>query len=373
MKKTITQTYTAAPTATLTLRAECKRCLFTDDFAKIHDDGECEYCKLQDKLAGQAKDWPGVLNKVKKAGKNNQFDCLMGISGGADSSVLLYLAVKVWGLRPLVIHLDNRWNLDIAENNMKVITEYLNTPLFVYYPDKQEYDALNDSFLKAGVPDADIPNDIAMTKLSYQTAAKYGIKYLLLGHDLRREGSTPAKWTYMDAKYVQSVYTYWTGKTLKNYPLFTFWDQIRYGFKGIKQVRPFHFGDFDREKVLNELRSIGWKDYEAKHCENIYTEFVGSYLLPNKFKIDKRLVYYSAQIRSGLMLKGKAKQLMQEEVNFKLEKLGKRKDEILKLTHSQVGKRSDYAKYNFKRWKFVIWVLAVFKVVPFSFYAKYTK
>jgi tRNA(Ile)-lysidine synthase TilS/MesJ len=364
-----TYTNTTMPKTT----EECKRCLFTEEFAKIHEDGECEYCKLQDKLANQATGWPLVLDEVRDAGKDDQYDCLMGISGGADSSVLLYLAVKVWGLRPLVIHLDNRWNLDIAQNNMKVITEHLNVPLIVYYPDKKEYDDLNDAFLKAGLPDADIPNDIAMTKLSYDTAAKYGIKYLLLGHDLRREGSTPAKWTYMDAKYIQSVYNKWTGKRLKNYPLFTFWDQIRYGFKGIKQVRPFHYGDFDREKILKELRAIGWKDYEAKHCENIYTEFVGSYLLPRKFGIDKRMVYYSAQIRSGLMLKGKAKQLMSEQVNFNLDKLGERKAEILKLTLSPLGKRSDYDRYNFKRWKIVIWLLAVLKVVPFSFYAKYTK
>ena len=348
--------------------------MFTEDFAKIHDDGVCEYCKLQDKLASQAINFDCVLSKVKKAGKGKKYDCLMGISGGADSSVLLYLAVKVWGLRPLVIHLDNRWNLDIAQNNMKVITDYLSVPLIVYYPDKQEYDQLNNSFLMAGVPDADIPNDIAMTKLSYETAAKNGIKYLLLGHDLRREGSTPAKWTYMDAKYIQSVYRYWTGKELKNYPLFTFWDQIKYAFKGIKQVRPFHFGDFDRAKVLAHLRAIGWKDYEAKHCENINTEYVGSYLLPKKFNIDKREVYLSAEIRSGLLTKPEARIKLAKEVTFDLDKLGHRRDEILSMVErSGIGSRDEYPRYNFRRWKVVIWLLAMFKVVPYTFYKKYAQ
>jgi tRNA(Ile)-lysidine synthase TilS/MesJ len=353
---------------------ECKICLFTEDFAKIHDDGICEYCKLQDTLAAQAKDFSPVLKKVRDAGSGKKYDCLMGISGGADSSVLLYLAVKVWKLRPLVIHLDNRWNLDVAENNMKVITDYLSVPLIKFYPDKNEYDALNDAFLKAGLPDADIPNDIAMTKLSYDTAAKNGIKYLLLGHDLRREGSTPAKWTYMDARYIQSVYRTFTGKELKNYPLFTFWDQIKYGFKGIKQVRPFHFGDFDRAKILDKLRAIGWRDYEAKHCENIYTEFVGSYLLPKKFNIDKRLVYYSAEIRSKLMTKYEAKMKMYTPSNFDLEKLGARKNEILSMVeNSGYGHRDEYDRYNFKKWKLVIWLLAKFKVVPYTFYSKYAK
>lgn len=353
---------------------ECITCLFTEDFAKIHDDGECEYCKLQQRLADQAKDFDKVLAKVKRAGKGKQFDCLMGVSGGADSSVLLYLAVRRWGLRPLVIHFDNGWNLPLADANMKLVTEYLSVPLIKVYPDKQEYDKLNEAFLVAGTPDADIPNDIAMTKLSYQIAAQHNIKYLLLGHDLRREGNTPAKWTYMDARYIQSVYRSYTGLELKNYPLFTFWDQIRYGFKGIKQVRPFHFGDFGYESVLNHLRSIGWQDYEAKHCENIYTEFVGSYLLPQKFNIDKRKVYLSAQIRSGLISKEAAKEKMKSGVVFDTNKLGKMKDYILTLADkSPVNPREKFDRYNFKKWKFVIWLLAVFKVVPFSFYAKYTK
>jgi hypothetical protein len=352
---------------------ECSVCLFTNDFAKIHEDGVCEYCRLQEKLAAQATNFDEVLKKVRDAGTGKQYDCLMGISGGADSSVLLYLAVKVWKLRPLVIHFDNRWNLPVAQHNMRVITEYLSVPVIYYYPDKQEYDRLNDAFLKAGLPDADIPNDIAMTTLSYETAAKNGIKYLLLGHDLRREGSTPAKWTYMDARYIQDVYRKHTGRELQNYPLFTFWDQIKYAFKGIKQVRPFHYGDFERESILNKLRAIGWQDYEAKHCENIYTEFVGSYLLPRKFGIDKRLVYLSAEIRSGLITKYEAKMKLFAPSSFNLEKLGHRKDDILEMVEtSGIGSRKAYDRYNFRRWKLVIWLLAKLKVVPFTFYKKYT-
>jgi hypothetical protein len=109
-----------------------------------------------------------------------------------------------------------------------------------YKVNKQEYDRLNDAFLWAGVPDADIPNDIAMTKLMYDTAYKYGIKYILNGHDFRTEGSTPKPWTYMDAKYIRSVYNKYSGLELHNYPLFTFKDQLFYALIGIKNVRPFH-------------------------------------------------------------------------------------------------------------------------------------
>jgi hypothetical protein len=185
-----------------------------------------------------------------------------------------------------------------------------------YKVNKQEYDRLNDAFLWAGVPDADIPNDIAMTKLMYDTAYKYGIKYILNGHDFRTEGSTPKPWTYMDAKYIRSVYNKYSGLELHNYPLFTFKDQLFYALIGIKNVRPFHF-KWDRESMEDEMkRFISWQDYGGKHCENVYTEFVGSHLLPNKFGIDKRIVYLSAQVRSGKLKKEEAREIFNQEVSI---------------------------------------------------------
>jgi hypothetical protein len=357
---------------------ECKICLFTDEFSKIHDDGVCEYCKLQEKLAQQAGDFNPFLDKIKKAGSGKQYDCLIGISGGADSSILLYMAVKHWGLRPLVIHMDNRWNNRQAENNMKVVTEKLNVNSITYSLDKKEYDNLNDAFLMAGLPDADIANDIAMTKIMYDTAQKYGIKYILNGHDFRREGSTPAKWTYMDAKYIRSVYRKWFGKELQNYPLLTFWDQIFYGIIGIKQVRPFHYrgisDDDMRDSVMTELIKMGWESYGAKHCENVYTEFVGSFLLPEKFNIDKRIVYLSAQIRDGKLSKESARETLKTKSGFDLYKLGHRREEILQMVYvSNRGDRNDYDRYDFKKWKVVIWILAKLKVVPYTFYKKYAQ
>lgn len=348
----------------------CKRCLFDSDIAEIGE-AQCNYCDLHDQLEKQARplDLYPILNKIKKT--KGRYNCIIGISGGLDSSTLLYAAVKQWNLKPLVIHFDNGWNNTAACQNMARLIEKLAVNAIFYKVDKSEYDLLNDAFLDAGVPDADIPNDIAMTKLMYQAAEQYGIKYILNGHDFREEGSTPAVWTYMDAKYIKSVYLNYTGKEIKNYPLFTFWDQIKYALKGIKQVRPFHFG-FDRKKIEAEMiREIGWQSYGAKHCENIYTEFVGAYLLPSKFNIDKRRVYLSAQVRSGYITREKAMEKLKCVSPFDFNKLGKDQDRILHLTKSPITPREVFDRYDFKKWRLVIWALAKLKVVPYTFYKKY--
>lgn len=353
----------------------CTRCLFTSDFATIHDDGVCEYCNLHDTLEANAhpEELPRIIETIRRKGKGKEFDCLMGISGGLDSTLLLYCAVRKWKLRPLVIHFDNGWNTPAAESNMKQITELLGVPVIVYKPNKIEYDNLNRAFLHAGVPDADIPNDIAMTKLMYDTAHKYGIKWILNGHDFRTEGSTPAKWTYMDAKYIQSVYDYYIGfhSPLKNYPLFTFKDQLLAGIRGIRQVRPFHYIT-NREDMEAELKhEIDWQDYGGKHAENVYTEFIGSYVLPNKFGIDKRIVYLSAQVRSGKITKQHAKIKLSKPPSIDGEKINL--DWLHYATVIPINDRSQFDRYNFKRLKPLIWVLMKMKVVPFSFWSKYAK
>jgi tRNA(Ile)-lysidine synthase TilS/MesJ len=351
---------------------ECKRCLFDDSFAHIHDDQECEYCKLHDQLEANANPdlWPEIVDKIKKAGKGKQYDCIVGISGGADSSILLWLTVMRWGLRPLVVHFDNRWNAPEAENNMKVLVDYLNVNMVTYKLDKAEFDNLNKAFLAAGVPDCDIPNDIAMTEISYRLAEQHGIKYIMAGHDFRTEGSTPKGWTYMDAKYINDVYYNFTGKNLKNYPLFTIWNQIRYGLKGIVHVRPFHYLNVDREELMKRLVAIGWQGYGAKHCENVYTEFIGAHVLPKKFGIDKRIVYLSAEVRSGLKTKAEAKELYEQEVTFDLEKIP---FEYRTLLNSPIRDRKVFKRYNFKLFRPFFWLLSKIGAVPHTFYVKYCK
>jgi len=354
---------------------ECKICLFDDSIAKIHDDGICEYCKLQDKLreASNPEEWEGKLEEIKKKGKGKQYDCLIGISGGEDSSVMLYLAVFVWGLRPLVIHFNNHTNRPEADHNIRLLVKELNVNFIEYFIDKGEYDRLCDSFLMAGVQDADLANDVCMAKLMHTTALNYGIKYIFNGHSFREEGSSPKAWSIIDYTYVKSVYEKFWGK-MRNYPLYTVWDQIVAGVRGIRQVRPFHYDDFNRQHILRNLKALGWKDYGGKHNENIYTAFIGNFLLPTKFGIDKRRTYLSAQIREGNLTKEVAKLILDTPATFNFEDLGDRKNHILHIvSHSSVGKRSDYKMTDFRGLKPLFWLLMKIGVFPSTAYAKYCK
>lgn len=348
---------------------ECNRCLFTEDIAKIGQH-QCEYCDIHDTLESQSaiENLDPELEKVRKSKGKNKYDCIMGISGGLDSSTLLWMAVRVWKLNPLVIHFDNNWNKQVATDNMNNLINRLGVDAIIYRVNKKEYDDLNRAFIQAGVPDADIPNDIAMTKLMYDTANKYGIKYILNGHDFREEGSTPRAWTYMDAQYIRSIYKWYTGKDLVNYPLFTFKDQLYYALKGIKNIRPFHYG-FNRKKYEREMiAEIDWKSYGGKHAENIYTEFVGNYLLPRKFGIDKRIVYLSALVRSGMMTKEEAREKLKTKPEFDPLQVGYVDAELMDIP---IRQRTDFKRYDFKKYRPLIWVLAKFKVVPYTFYKKY--
>lgn len=345
------------------MQTNCNRCLFDSKIASINQTtGQCEYCDIHDKLESQSNIDDLALTFQKIRNKRGKYNCLIGISGGLDSSTLLYLAVNVWGLKPLVIHFDNNWNTQVAKDNMDNLIKTLNVDAIFYRVNKGEYDTLNAAFLKAGVPDADIPNDIAMTKLMYETANKYGIKYILNGHDFREEGSTPRQWTYMDAEYIRSVYKWHTGRKLNNYPLFTFKDQLYYALKRIKQVRPFHY-NIGREKYEQDMIKLcNWKSYGAKHCENVYTAFVGSDLLPNKFDIDKRIVYLSAKVRSGLTTREEAEEILKTIPST----------EVYDWDYDEVIRdRSEFKRYNFKKYRPLIWLLAKLKVVPYTFYKKY--
>lgn len=361
-------------TTQMDLIRDCKICLFTSDIAKIHADGECEYCKLQKQLSKNADpdDWPILLREIKSKGEKSQYDCLIGISGGEDSSVLLYLAVKVWKLRPLVVHFNNRTNRPVADRNIRMLIDYLNVNFIEFFLDNKEYNDLSDSLLMAGVPDADIANDVCMSKIQVKTAMDYKIKYILNGHSFREEGSSPKAWSVIDTTYLNSVYRRFHGKDLVNYPLLTVWDQISTAIHGLQKVSPFHYHHHNRPQIIKDLKALGWEDYGGKHNENIYTAFVGNYLLPRKFKIDKRRTYLSAQIREGKMTKEDAKEILKKPANFDLNDLGERMNYVLHLVNSYpVGKRSDYKMTRFKSMRPLFWVLMKLGVFPATAFRKY--
>lgn len=355
---------------------ECPRCLFTSDIADIPTDGrQCNYCDLQDALRDQAREpWGNVVARIKRKGKGRKYDALVGISGGEDSSVLLYLAVKVWNLRVLVLHINNRTNRPQATNNIQILRDRLNINFYEFFPAKDEYDELTDSLLKAGVPDADLANDVHMSKLTFKLAKDNGIKVTLNGHSFREEGSSPKAWSFLDTTYLLDIYKRWNGKDLEKYEVLTLWDQVHAGLIGMERISPYHYADHGRAEVLKTLKSWGWQEYGSKHNENIYTAWIGNDVLPNKFGIDKRRTYLSAHIREGKMTKEFAKDILKTPSEFNLNDLGERKKHLVRLASiSPIRPRTDYKMTNYKKLKPLLWVLVKMKVFPLTAYKKYAQ
>lgn len=361
--------------------AQCKRCLFEEPVVTLDQNGICNLCHLHDDLerTSATYDWQKILAKIKK--QKGKYHCLIGISGGLDSSILLDWAVK-WGLNPLVIHFDNGWNTVEANSNIENIVRYSGVDFIRYHINQIEYDTLCLSFLLAGVSDADIPNDMAMAEMMFRTCKQYGIKYIFNGHNFRTEGSSPLCWSYMDAKYIESVYSLYNGGAkLKNYPLLTFWKQLYYVvICGIKQVRPFYYVVPNiRDEKQELMRKYKWKDYGSKHAENIYTEFIGSYYLPVAFGIDKTITYHSALIRTGQMARYKYLQptvpaFDENKVNYVLMRLGIKRAIFDEILNQRKKTFKNYKTYHsmFKRWKWLFWILMKFGFLPLTFYKKYT-
>jgi hypothetical protein len=329
----------------------------TDDIARFNELGVCEFCEMHDRLEqNSSADLDRIIEKIKK---QKGYQALVGISGGHDSSYLLWWAVSN-GIKVLALHFDNGYNTPEAEFNMSRIVHVLGVDLVRIYKD-DEYDLFVDAFRYAGTPDADIPNDMYMADIMQTTAHKYEIKYILNGHDYRTEGSTPIAWTYMDARYMVDVFRYMFGRDPKTPHIQTFGKQVLAALRGIKHIRPFHYYEpTDKDRVIKDL---GLVHYGVKHGENTYTKWVGYDLLPNKFGIDKRIVYLSAQMRSWKMTRQMAVDELKEPV------------EVADTWDYDDTKtdREFFSRYNFRRWRWLIWLMMKLNLTSYNFYKKYTQ
>lgn len=272
------------------------------------NDGVSNYAKIQMKLMemyprgskGKA-DWDKIVDDIKSKGKNNNYDCIIGVSGGVDSSYLLHLA-KEYQLRPLAVNLDNGWNSEIAVSNIKRMTQSLNIDLITYVINYEEIKELHRSYIKASLPWIDMPTDLAIKSVMYYYAKKENIKYILRGNDFRSEGKQPIEWTYSDTKQLKYLHKTF-GKPIKfnSYPFFSFTKQIIYSLLfSIRDVRPFYYLDYSKQEAKEMLKvKYNWEDYGGHHHENLFTKFTMAYWLHHKFNIDKRKINLSAQIISG--------------------------------------------------------------------------
>tara|TARA_B100001059_G_C17818261_1_gene576629 strand:- start:728 stop:1873 length:1146 start_codon:yes stop_codon:yes gene_type:complete len=280
-------------------------------------EGVSNYAKIQLALmesyprgVNGEKDWVEIIKNVKASSpKNSKYDCVVGVSGGVDSSYLLYILKVKYDLNPLAVNLDNGWNSDIAVKNIKKVTKALGIDLETYVINYEEIKDLMRSYMLSGLPWIDTPTDSAIKSVMYKVAKEIGVKYIFRGNDFRSEGKQPTEWTYSDYKQLKHVHKrFGKLKKLKTYPYLSLSKIFINGlFLKVKDIRPFYYLDYDKSKARNFLENeYNWEYYGGHHHENLFTKFVMSYWLPEKFGIDKRKISLSAQVMSGHITKKEA-------------------------------------------------------------------
>jgi N-acetyl sugar amidotransferase len=340
----------------------CTRCVSGTDIPGIlfDEDGVCNFCRIHDRMdkkypldSNGNKKLNQLITRIKRKGKNKKYDCIIGVSGGTDSTYTMYLAKK-YGLRPLAVHFDNHWNSEIARTNMQNACDALNIDFRSYSVEWNEFRDLQISFLKASVPEVEIPTDIGALAIQYKAAVEEDVGYILNGHSFRMEGMAPLAWSNIDGKYILDVHRQHGKLSLKTFPNLTLWDILDFTFiKNIKIVHILDYVDYrkkDVQKMLSE--EIGWTNYGGHHLESLYTRWVANYLHPVKFGIDKRPIEHSAFIRSGLLTREKALTLLDvpfpdesELTSYVLEKLNLSKKEFDHLFLLPVNNFTNYNTY----------------------------
>lgn len=369
----------------------CSRCIYDERVSSIEFDanGECNYCKQIDSLSKQygtgepkgEQELLRIFDKIKRSGAGKKYDCAIGVSGGTDSSYMLYLAKK-HGLRPLAVHYDNTWNTSIATQNIRKVLSALDIDLYTHVVDNKEADDIFRSFFQAGVAEIEASTDLALAETIYRAAWKYGIKYVLEGHSFITEGITPVGRNYFDGRYVKSIHQKYGKLPLRTYPLMTFMKFLWWTvFARIRKIRPFWYLEYNKEEARKFLEEeYDWKYYGGHHLENRMTAFFHGIYAPQKFGMDFRNNTLSASVRQGIMTREEAWDVYNQPpvvekslLEYFLKRLNLTSDKFETTMSSPPKSWKDFPTY--KKWfellKPMFSILAKSNLVPMSFYLKY--
>lgn len=345
----------------------CTRCVMdtTDPDIEFDENGICNHCKKYYKIAKKEMisvsdrniELEKIINKIKEESKGKKYDCIMGLSGGVDSSYVAYLANK-YKLRPLAVHLDNGWNSKIADKNIKNIVDILGLDFYRYQVDWEEFKDLQRSYFKASVVDIEVLTDNAIISFLNKVALEKGIKYQLIGCNSATESIMPKSWNYikMDVRNIKAIQKEFGTKKIKNISFISILQYIwnKKIIKRVKEINILDYIDYNKSKAKNILKKeISWEDYGAKHFESVFTRFYQAYILPKKFGIDKRRAHFSNLICSGQITRKEAleelkkypyssKKLLEEDKEYVLNKLGFSKDEFEKIMSKKPKSHLDY-------------------------------
>ncbi len=300
----------------------CSNCVMDSSDSKITFDqnGVCDHCN--DFFDNVKPNWQpnslgleklnNIVKDIKKSGKNNDFDCLLGLSGGVDSSYMLHLAVKELGLRPLVFHVDGGWNSELAVHNINVLIDKLGLDLYTEVINWEEMRDFQLAFFKSGTPHIDIPQDHAFIATLYNFADKYNIKYILNGGNISTECvRNPMEWLYYgtDMLFIKDIIKQFGKVKMETYPFSSIFRHKLYlrHIKGVKVIKPLNYMPYVKENALKLLEEeYEWKPYPQKHFESRFTKFYEGYWLPERFGFDTRRVQYSSLILTEQMKRDEA-------------------------------------------------------------------
>lgn len=354
---------------------QCTRCIMdTTDVEIVFDEkGQCNHCTTYFEDAkfyvyhGKETDeaLARLVAKIKEDGKNSEYDCMVGVSGGVDSTYVAYLS-KQLGLRVLAFHFDNGWNSELAVKNVENIVKKLDFDYQTWVVDWDEFKDIQLSFLKSSVANAETPSDQAFLAATYHLCNKYKIKYLLSGSNFATEGILPKSWGYnaKDVKHLKAIHRIFGKVPFKTYPLLGFYREFYYTYvKKIKMVRLLNYVPYVKEDAMKVIQNeLGWVYYGGKHYESVFTRFFQAYYLPKKFNYDKRLAHLSTLICSGQITRDQAleemkkdiypPELLEQDKEYVMKKLGLDKVEFEKILNAPAKSYKDYPNDE-KKLKFI--------------------
>jgi len=345
----------------------CSRCVMdtTDPDIRFDADGVCNHCHEYDRRVREEvftgedgrRRLQAIAEKVKRDGAGDQYDCVIGVSGGVDSTFVAY-KVKQLGLRPLAVHLDNGWDSELAVNNIHKTLETLGIDLYTHVIDWEEFRDLQVAFLRASTPDSEIPSDHAIVSLMYKMAEKTNVPYVIIGRNVRTETHVAPAWSmgHFDWKYIRSVHEQFGTVPLETFPHRTRLQELRYREKQ-RWVSILNYVDYVKKDAMDILqREIGFAYYGSKHYESIYTRFFQGYILPRKFGYDKRKGHLSSLVCSGEMTREEALQelekppypldMQEADRVYVIKKLGLTEDEFERIMKLPKKTIFDYPSYT---------------------------
>lgn len=368
----------------------CSKCSFDENVEGISFDenGVCFYCDRIESLIeeyGTGKKegidkFNKILDEIKQAGKGKKYDCVIGVSGGTDSSYLMIKA-KEWGLKPLAVHYDNTWNSAIATQNIRKVTEKLDIDLYTHVVNNEEVDDVKRSQLLAGIPGFDMDTDLGLVQVMRSAAAKYKIQYILEGHSFITEGVSPSS-NYLDGGYINDVHDKFGHLRRETLPTLEFWTFLKWAILyRQKFIRPLWYIDYEKEKAREELIELtGWEYYGGHHLENRASTFTHTVWLPRKFGLDYRNMSLSASVRSGKLDREDAIEMYnqpvvadEELISYVKKRVGFSDEDFENAINGPKRDFRDFKNYKkrFELLRPLFYVLAKRNLVPMSFYLKF--